>query len=207
MFETYLALQAACLLVLIARHRNVPGYCLWFIPIISIALTHELLAEYAFDKQYYSTRIYQPIECLLLLLFYNNILKERKNKRFLPLVYVAYLVAVLCYYSFYTKNFNVLDYMDFVLEAMIICILVVLFLSETLNYKGELSLFGYPAFWLNAVHLIFYGGCFFSMGAYQAINDSQHELAEIARDIPRYLNLLLYAVYFIVFLTARTEKS
>jgi hypothetical protein len=202
----YYALLAFCLITLLVRIKKVPAYCFWFVPIIFLGLVHEYLKDYLLDWDNFLTRIYQPLECLLLVLFYNQLLKRKKNKKILFGGYVAYVAIVLSYYSFYRKSFDVGGYFDFALEALLICILVVLFLFELLDYQGDLSLFQFPAFWLNAAHLLFYGGCFFAMSTYEYFQEEPDtRLKTIASHIPYYLNLILYSIYLFIFSTARKE--
>jgi hypothetical protein len=199
----YYGLLCLCLVTLLLRYKRLPKYCLWFIPIIALGFITELLKGYFESVSNVIQRVYQAIECLLLLLFYNSILNNLRNKKAIKICYVLFLVVTVCYYVFYKRSFNIKDYFDFIVEAFIIVILVVLFFFELLDYTKEINLLTYSAFWINAVNLIFYAGSFFAMAAYERISKSNSGVSEQLRNIPYYLNLLLYAAYAIIFAKAR----
>jgi hypothetical protein len=199
----YYGLLALCLVTLLLRHKRLPKYCLWFIPIIALALITELLKAYFESISNVIQRVYQAIECLLLLLFYNSILENRGNKRAIKISYVFFIIVTVFYYLLYKKSFNIIDYFDFIVEAFIIVILVVLFFFELLDYNKEINLLAHSAFWINAVNLIFYAGCFFAMAAFERLDRSNSGLSEQLRNIPHYLNLFMYAAYAIIFAKAR----
>jgi hypothetical protein len=199
----YYGLLALCLVTLLLRNKRLPKYCLWFIPIIALAFITELLKGYFESVSNVIQRVYQAMECLLLLLFYNSILENPGNKRAIKISYVFFITLSVFYYLLYKKSFNIIDYFDFIVEAFIIAILVVLFFFELLDYTKEINLLTYAAFWINAVNLIFYAGCFFAMAAYARIDKSNSGLSEQLRNIPHYLNLFMYAAYAIIFAKAR----
>lgn len=199
----YYGLLALCLVTLLLRYRKLPKYILWFIPIISVAFASELMTHYFEEYKNLLHRIYQPIECLLLLCFYSELLNKPKNKRFIRLSYLVFLVSCVCFYLLYKRTFNITDYFDFITEAFLICILVALFFFELLDYKEEVNLMKYGAFWINAVHLIFYGGSFFAYAFWGQISQNPTPLGKQLQSIPFFLNLLLYTAYSIIFAFAR----
>jgi hypothetical protein len=201
-YNIYLGLLAACLVTLLLRYTRLPRYCLWFIPIICLGLLTEILKKQYSAYENLVQRIYQPMECFLLLCFFNTLLVKPSNKRITRVGYIAYLITTFLYYTIYLGTFNKKDYFDFLFEALLVCVLVCLFFLELLNYKGQLELVYFAAFWLNATNLMFYGGNFFAM-SYEQIGRENSTITTIAH----LLNLFLYGSYFLIFALARKKAK
>lgn len=95
------------------------------------------------------------------------------------------------------------SYTDFATEALLISVLSIVFLADLLRLRQPIRLSAYPAFWLNALHLLFFSGCFFAMASYEQINDVNSTIAKTVRSIPHYLNLFLYSGYSLIFAVAQ----
>lgn len=202
----YYLLMISCLVVLLIRLKSLPRYCLWFVPIIFLAIIVETVKDFFFSYKEIAQRIYQGAECLLVLGFFNNLLRKEHNRRLLLLCGIGYVVTVVMYYAFYIGSFNLVDYFDYCLQAFLICVFVCVFFFELLGYRGALNLMEYPAFWINATNFIFYGGCFFAMAMYSKLGGDNKSLGDNLRLIPHYLNILLYSAYLIVFLQAKKRS-
>jgi hypothetical protein len=185
----------------------VPAYCLWFIPLIALGFVTERMKDSFPTWKEIVQRIYQALECLLMFCFYNYILRKPRNKKLIKVLFGLFIVIVVVYYLFYRGSFNVQDYFDYIVESFFICLLVSLFFLELLDYRGSMRLHTFPAFWINAVNLLFYGGNFFAMGLYEKISNADSALSKEMANIPKYLNLVLYAAYLIIFALARKKQN
>jgi hypothetical protein len=161
-------------------------------------LATELLKDYFRSNGNIIQRVGQAVECFFILCFYHQLLKKPANKLLIRIAFVAYTISVLIYYPAFEGSFNVDFHFDYILQSFLVCVLVCLFFFELLDYKGDLALAVYAAFWLNAVHLMFYGGNFFAMALFEKLDK-----ASPLRSIPSYLNLFLYTSYLIIFLSVR----
>jgi hypothetical protein len=201
-YDIYLGLLALCLVTLLLRYKQLPRYCLWFIPIVFFGLLTEILKDRYPAYENLVQRIYQPVECFLLLCFFNDLLLKRSNKRLIKIGYGLFVFTTVIYYIIVLGTFNKKDYFDFLFEALMVCVLVCLFFLELLDYKGQLELLYFAAFWLNATHLMFYGGNFFAM-SYEQIGRENSTITTIAH----LLNLFLYGSYFCIFALARKKAQ
>jgi hypothetical protein len=196
----YYGLLALCLVTLLLRYKKLPGYCLWFIPIIFFALITESVKDYFEEYKTFIQRVYQVSECFLLLCFFNAVFVKQKNKTITWVSFFIYTCLVMVYYSQVVRGFTFAGrFFDLNLEAFIVCILVVLFFFEMMDYKPDVNLSQYGAFWINAANLIFYGGSFFAYAFYDQLAKSTMSLEYI----PKYLNLFLYCAYFLIFALIR----
>jgi hypothetical protein len=199
-YDIYLGLLALCLVTLLLRYKQLPRYCLWFIPIIFFALAVEIIKSRYEEFKNILQRVYQAIECLLLFCFFYKLLKKPANKRLIKIGYVAYVITTVLYYSVFAGD--KVYYVDFLIEAFMVCVLVCLFFLELLDHQGQLQLLYFAAFWLNAAHLIFYGGTFFAM-SYEYIGKEKSYITQI----PYYLNIVLYSWYLVTFAFFRKKMQ
>lgn len=203
----YFGLLVGCLVTLLLRYKRLPSYCLWFIPLIALGFIAEWMKDAIPYDRNSIQRIYQLLECLLLFCFYHQIFKSRFNKRLTKILYLLFVAIVVFYYEFYRHTLDVRDYFDYTLESFFICLLVSIFFLELLQYRGEMNLATFAAFWINAVNLLFYGGNFFAMALYERIGHSNTSLGKEVLQIPFYLNLFLYSAYLLIFVLARKKDS
>lgn len=205
----YYGLMLTSLAVLLFNIKGLPNYCRWFVPIIALGIIVQVVSEILEMRQvnsYFIFHYYQPIECLLLLGFYHNIVLNR-SKLLVVISFFAYVLALCVHYFRLPASFYTWDFFDFAVQALIICLFVTIFFLQLLKNQEKTDLKHFPAFWLNAAHLIFYGGCLFVMGLYFYIKNNDSHLARNVLSINHFLNLFLYAAYTIIFACTVTPKK
>ena len=200
----YYGLLVICLAALLLNARRLNKIYYWFIPLIIFAITvqvfSEVLERHEIKGHSFVFHIYQPVEYSLLALFYYSLIKNSTTKKLVLLSVPLVLAFSIFYYSAGSGQFFAGDFTDFCVSAFFICIWVVVFFLELLRSEENLDLTSYPAFWINAANLLFYGGCLLVMGVYFYLNSTNPSLALQLLKINHYLNLVLYCMYFIAFI-------
>ncbi len=195
----YFGLLGICLIALLLRRKKLHSYYLLFIPLLAAGFTTEIFKDVFTEYRYVIQRVYQAIECFLLLMFYYLLTGRPKVKLLIVASYIIYLIATFIHYVVYAQIIDNKDYFDFTIEAFIICVMAALFFFEIMDTNEEMRSVHAGAFYINAVHLLFYGGSFFSMAYYRHIAGDAETPFSLLKTIPHYLNLLLYVVYAGVF--------
>ena len=200
----YYGLLVICLAALLLNARRLNKIYYWFIPLIILALTVQVFSEVLKWQEIkghsFVFHIYQPVEYSLLALFYYSLIKNGIAKKLVLLSIPLMLAFSIFYYSYSSGAFFGDDFSDFCVGAFFICIWVVVFFLELLRSEENLNLVSYPAFWINAANLLFYGGCLLVMGVYFYLNSTNPSLALQLLKINHYLNLILYCMYIIAFI-------
>jgi len=200
----YYGLLGLCLAALLLNGRRLNKIYYWFIPIIVLAITvqvfEELLKVYEIEGHSFVFHIYQPVEYSLLALFYHSLITNPFAKKCILFSVLLVLAFSVIYYSSGKGVFFAGDFLDFCVAAFFICIWVVIFFFELLHTDEDMQLVRYPAFWINAANLLFYGGCLLVMGAYFYLHNTNPPLAKQLLVINHYLNLVLYCMYTIAFI-------
>jgi hypothetical protein len=200
----YYGLLGICLVTLLLNAKKLNKIYYWFIPVIIFAITVQVFEEILRlkDIKGYSFvfHIYQPVEYSLLALFYYSLIKKPLIKKLILFSVPVMLIFSVSYYSFAGGVFFGADFIDFCVSAFFICIWVVVFFFELLHSEEDFNLVTYPAFWINAANLLFYGGCLLIMGIYFSLYGRNKILATQLLNINHYLNLVLYCMYIIGFI-------
>ncbi len=200
----YYGLLGLCLAALLLNTNRLNKVYYWFVPIIIFAITAQVFEEVLKLKDIkghnFVFHIYQPVEYSLLALFYYNIIKNTLIKKLILLSIPIVLIFSIFYYAYGSGQFFKADFIDFFLTAFFICIWVIIFFLELLRSDENLNLTSYPAFWINAANLLFYGGCLLVMGAYYYLYTTNATLANQLLKINHVLNLVLYCMYTIAFI-------
>lgn len=200
----YYGLLGICLFTLLFNIKKLNRIYYWFIPLIIFAITvqvsEEILRLNNIKGNSFVFHIYQPVEYSLLALFYYSLIKHKVVKMMILLSVPAMLFFSIYYYTWGPGLFYGPDFIDFCIEAFFVCIWVVVFFFELLKSEENLKLATYPAFWINAANLLFYGGCLLVMGVYYYLVSRNKTLANQLLYINYYLNLVLYCMYTIAFI-------
>jgi hypothetical protein len=207
----YYGLLGICLAALLLNARRLNKMYYWFIPLIIFAITVQVFEEVLKHNQIHGHsfvfHIYQPVEYSLLALFYYSVLQNHFVKKMVLLSVLFVLAFSIFYYSYGNGVFFGGDFSDFCVSAFLICIWVVVFFFELIRSDENFKLANYPAFWINAANLLFYGGCLLVMGAYYYLNSTNPVLANQLLKINHFLNLVLYCMYFIAFIQPLSWKK
>lgn len=178
-------------------------------PIFPLALfsqiVEDILKAYGINSLYLF-HSYTVVECILITLLYYSFFKIGFFKKFAFIGLAVYLLSIGLYFYVHPSGLGESAYIDMTIQCFFVCILVVLLYIEMLQVKHKIELRYYTAFWLNAVHLIFYGGILFVMGCYYFLNASDPVLAGEFLKINYFLNLFLYSGYTIIFLCTATPR-
>jgi len=208
--DLYYGLLVACIVTLFLRIRQLPSYCKWLLLLLLTSLGTQVIQQALSVPgvhAYFVFHIYQPIEFILLCIFYYEIFDKRLYKRITWVLGSLYILSCLVYYFFRPQSFNKGDFTDFTLESVMVCGLVVLYFIQMLEIKEKIELKHFMKFWLNALHLVFYGGCLFTMGFYYYLTKTDSLLARQILNINHFLNLLLYSGYLIVFACTKAART
>lgn len=169
-------------------------------------IIEEVMQNYNINS-YYLFHIYTYIDGAFVFLLYYNVFKTSLIKKISLASFCIYSFAVF-YYFYNNKNaLGEKHFLDFTVECFMICFLVILLYIQMLQVNYKIELRYYTIFWLNAVHLIFYGGIIFVMGCYYYINQTNHELAEKFMKINHFLNLFQYTGYTTIFICTAVPRT
>jgi hypothetical protein len=200
----YYGLLGLCLIALLFNIRKLGKTYLWFVPLIILALVVQIvddLLKYYDCPRYFLFHIYQPIELLLLSIFYSHTLKGKYARACLLIANVCMIGFVVIYYTMiHPAEFYKASFPEFSLQSVFMCFFVICFFVQILKVNEVLDLKRYPAFWINAGNLIFYGGCLLVMGLNLYLEKSAPTLASKVISLNYYLNLCLYLFYLYAFL-------
>lgn len=208
----YYGLLALCLITLLLNKRNLNNKYYWFIPLIVIGITTQAIGDiinYGLqleDKKTFMFHIYQPLEYVLLAMFYLQLLKGKIIKGFILVSIPLFVSFCIYYYASNAKSYLGPDFTHFTVEAILIIFFVSIFFFQLFKLEECLALNTYPAFWINTGNLFFYGGNLFVMGFHFYLNKHDTILAQEFLSINHYLNLLLYVLYIIAFSCSKTNK-
>ncbi len=194
---------------LLVNKKRLPNCCRWILLILPAAFFSQIIEEILFKyglNSLYLLHGYTVLECILMALFYYSLFKIGFFKKFALIGLAVFLSSIGLYFYAHPSGFGERAYIDLTIQCFFVCILVVLLYIEMLQVKHKIELRYYTAFWLNAVHLIFYGGILFVMGCYYFLNASDPVLAGEFLKINYFLNLFLYSGYTIIFLCTATPR-
>jgi hypothetical protein len=194
---------------LLLNKKRLPSSCIWILLILPAALFSQIIEEVLYSHEInslYLLHSYTILECTLIVFFYYSLFKIVFFKKFALIGLGVYLLGTGLYVYINPKAFGERAFIDMTIQCFFVCILVVLLYIEMLQVKHKIELRYYTAFWLNAVHLIFYGGILFVMGCYYFLNASDPLLAGEFLKINYFLNLFLYSGYTIIFLCTATPR-
>ncbi len=169
-------------------------------------LVEEVMEKYNINS-FYLFHLYLFIDGVFMFLLYINVFKRSLTKN---VALASFFIYFLVIFSYFLKNKNALGekhFIDFTIECFLICFLVILLYIEMLKVNYKIELRYYTIFWLNGVHLIFYGGVIFVMGFYYYLNQTNHELAEKFMTINHFLNLFQYTGYTLIFLCTAVPRT
>lgn len=200
----YYGLLGICLVALLFNIKKLNKIYYWFIPLIILGITVQVFGDVLKSREIsgysFVFHLYQPAEYSLLAMFYYSLINNNLIKKFILGSIAAVVIFSAIYYSVNKQSFWAGDFADFCIAAFFICMWVVFFFVELLRSEENLNLTSYPAFWINAGNLLFYGGCLLIMGVYYYLHNRDAVLAGELLKINYYLNLILYCMYTIAFL-------
>jgi len=208
----YYGLLGLCLVTLLLYYKRLGKEYIMFLPLIVFAILTQVIGDVVNqdlpleEKKSFMFHIYQPIEYSLLALFYYQTLMGRKLKTVILITIPLFIIFCVYYYSSNSQSFSGPDFTDFTVEAILICIFVIIFFSQLLNRRVYLTLTSYPSFWINTGNLIFYAGNLLVMGAHFYISKQDVKLAEELLVINHYSNLFLCILYLIGFGCLKKKK-
>lgn len=199
----YYGLLGICLAALLLNSKRLNRIYFWFVPIIIFAITVQASQDILKLKEIkgydFVFHIYQPVEYSLLALFYFQLINNALAKKIILASIPVVLLFSVIYYSVGNGVFYGSDFIDFCVCAFFINIWVVIFFIELLRSDEKMALVQYPAFWVNAANMLFYGGCLMIMGVYFSVLNTDPVTARQLLSVNHYLNLVLYSMYIIGF--------
>lgn len=208
--QIYYGLLGICLIALLFHHKKLDKGIFFFITILSLAIITQVIGDVIKSNgssHYFVFHIYIPVEYLFLSLYYRETLKGKWLQRVILLSGLLFLVFCVQYYVMNKDRFYQPDFSQFVIEALLVSIWVIIFFTQLFQSEEKIVLASYPSFWINTANLVFYSGCLFVMGMHFSLLQKNPALAEKLLKINHYLNLILYLLYIIAFTCLRTSKK
>lgn len=206
----YYLLIFVSFLVLLINRKRLPYNLIWILALLPLSLFSQIIED-IMDKfginSRYLFHIYTWVECIFLSIFYYSLLKSQLLKKIVLACTLFYIVFILTYFYTSKEILGQTNYLDFTVQCLITCIYVVLLFLEMLKVNYKINLRYYTAFWINASHLIFYGGTLFVMGFYYYLIQSNFDLAKQFIRINHFLNLFLYSAYINIFIWTAVPKT
>jgi hypothetical protein len=151
--------------------------------------------------------INQFIGSLLLHSYYYITLRNTLNKQIVIAGFAFFTVYFGYHFVFHIENIFTVDFSDFVVEGIFLCVYAVLHLLETYRSNTIISPARNLHFWLSTGNLIFFSGCTFVMGFLNYLKQNNLELYSKVAYINYFLNLLLYSLYIKAFLCDLEPKK
>lgn len=145
-------------------------------------------------------QIFQTVELGLLCGFYYAAFTIRLFKYFTIGSFFFYIFIQIIYFYFHPEFSFSGKGVELSIESGLICVLVVLFFIQMLQINYKIELKNYTSFWLNSIHLIFYGGYIFTQSFSINLKETNPKLLEDFNHVAHFLNLFLYSAYIAVFI-------
>ena len=207
---TYYFLIFSSFVILVFNRKRLPEYCKFILSLLPLSLISQIIEEILQSKginHLYLLHTYSFLEFILISLFYYSIFSGSLFKKITIGFILSYFLANGIYYYNNPVSFKEKQFIDFTIESLLVCLMVVMLFIEMLKIRHKIELRYYTAFWLNGLHLIFYGGCLFVMGFFYYLSASEPDLAMKFLGINHFLNLMLYLGYSIIFLCTATPRT
>jgi hypothetical protein len=206
----YLLLLSGCF-ILIIRYKQLDRLLHIFIPLYLFNIItqglYDSLTQYKINT-YPFYHFNQLISCFLLSLYYYSLLQKRVfYQRFVIIGFLVFILYFLYHFIYSISNLKTLDFSDFVVEGVFICVYVVFYLLELYNTNTHIILNKNPHFWISIGNLIFFSGCTLVMGFLNNLRKDYKELYHELVYINYFLNLLLYSFYIKAFLCPSEMKK
>lgn len=141
---------------------------------------------------------YLPFSFLILLLFYNEVLKGYVSEKIVWLLGVLYLVFAIINPIFIQ---SLLDFPNLLgaAGAIILAIFAILLFSRITSEARIQKLYKEPLVWINTTVLIYYSGNFFFYILFNYSVGYSLEFAKLTVLLNAVLNLMIYLIFGIVF--------
>lgn len=206
----YYALLLSGFLILLYRRKKLGSIILYFIPLYFFNLTTQLANDILLPKQVNTFPLYhinQFISALLLHAYYFALLEKKSYKRIVLLGFTCFVLYFGYHFVYQFANIRTIDFSDFVVEGLFVCVYVALYLLELYRKDDIVILNRNPHFWIAIGNLIFFSGCMFIMGFSNYLRQNNIELYAKLVYINYFLNLLLYSLYIKAFLCHSEMKK
>jgi hypothetical protein len=210
----YLVLLAG-VIALLVRWKKVDKRLYIFLGLLISVIATELLRDLFYKRVItdphtniadYIIHIYQPIETILLSIYYYLIFETITNKRIVTIGFFLFLIFYSYFYIYQSENFFEGNPNDLVFSGLFYSLYSVLFLVELYKKEEAITLSHYPHFWIVFGNLIFYSSTLFYYALqYYILLDTQTYVQLLF--IPQVLNLILYSLYLIAFLCKTEVKK
>lgn len=201
----YYGLLVSGFFILLFRRKKLDTLFNFFFPLYFFILLTQITSDILVSqgiKTYPYYHINQFIGAFLLNAYYFSLLREKKNRLFIVVGFLVFLLYYAYHFLYQIQNIFSSDFSDFALEGLFICIYVILYFME-LYRKDEIILLQTKShFWIAIGNLIFFSGCMFIMGFSSYIIKTNNKLFYINY----FLNLLLYSLYIKAF-TCNSETK
>lgn len=207
----YYALLLSGFAILLIRRKKLGSIVTFFLPlyffnVVTQSANDLLMAHKVNTFPFY--HVNQFIGALLLHGYYYTILEKRSYKNIVIAGFSCFALYFGYHFLYRFGNILTMDFSDFVVEGLFICIYVVLYLLELYRKDVIVILNKNPHFWISIGNLIFFSGCMFIMGFSNYLRGNNHALYARLVYINYFLNLLLYSLYIKAFLCkSETKKS
>jgi hypothetical protein len=208
--DVYYGLLLSGFIILLVRRRKLGSIFPIFITLYFFNLATQITFDIVSHVKINGLPLFhinQFIGSSLLHAYYYITLRNKVNKQIVVAGFTIFTIYFVSHFLFHIDNIFTVDFSDFVVEGLFICVYAVLHLLEM--YRGNTIVS--PArnlhFWLSTGNLIFFSGCAFVMGFLNYLKQHNLELYSKVAYINYFLNLLLYSVYIKAFLCDLETKK
>lgn len=211
----YYLILLAGVIALLVRWKKLDKRLSLFLGLLVSVIATELIRDLFYTKEAidphsniatYIIHIYQPVETVLLSIYYFLIFETITNRRIVSIGMLLFFIFYGYFYIYHSENFFQGNPYDLVFAGLFYSLYSVLFLVELYKKEGAITLSKYPHFWIVIANLIFYSTTLFYYALqYYILADAQTYVHLLF--IPQVLNLILYSLYLTAFLCKTKVKK
>jgi uncharacterized RDD family membrane protein YckC len=209
MFELYILLLTACLIVYIRRRKVLPPHFLYLALSLFLALSVELFQHYytlsgKHSKVHALYHGYQLIEFAMISMVYYESFRQMRFKTMVKYILPVYLLAAEIG-SVFIEGIKCPNIFSFLLGSFLLVIYSGCYILELFFNPETENLLRIPFFWINTGIMFYCAGSFLEMGLRLYVQTVNPGVAEELQWISHLLNCFLYLVILIGFL-CRSQK-
>jgi len=206
----YYFLLLSGFLILLIRRKKLGSLFIFFFPLYFFNLATQIANDVLIHQKVNTFPFYhinQFIGALLLNAYYYLLLEKRTYRNIVLAGFSCFAFYFAYHFLYHIENIRTIDFSDFVVEGLFICVYVVAYLLELYRKDVIVILKQNPHFWISIGNLIFFSGCMFIMGFSNYLRQNDIELYARLVYINYFLNLLLYSLYIKAFLCNSETKK
>jgi len=199
----YYLLLVAGFFLLLVRRKKLGRISVLFTLLYAFNIITQVIYDTPMSRHVNPFLLYhinQFISATIFHIYYYMLLTQPIFRKVIVAGYVLFSTYFVFHFILVPENIVTLDFTDFALEGLLVCIYVVFFLTELYKSNIIVILQKNPDVIISIGNLIFFSGCMFVMGFSNYLKNNNSELYSKVVYINYVLNILLYSLYFKAFL-------